>query len=94
MWLVGHPSGALPHLRLRVVGMGLMTIPHPQPADVQPVQWEKIERDSGFVLQRYSNYLIKGLLSLPLLASQQPSLLIRAALEAHTSVFKDILKSF
>lgn len=31
---------------------------------------------------------------LPLLASQQPSLLIRAALEALTSVFKDILKSF
>lgn len=44
--------------------------------------------------KRYSNYLIKGLLSLRLLASQQPSLLIRAALEAHPSVFKDILEKF
>lgn len=54
-------SGALPHPRLGVVGMGLMTIPQPPASRCAAGTMEENRKRFGFVLQRYSNYLIKGL---------------------------------
>lgn len=95
VWLVGRPSGALPHPRLGSGWDGAHDhAPHPASRCAAGTMGENRKEIQDLFSKRYSNYLIKGLLSLPLLASQQPSLIIRAALEAHTSMFKDILESF